>query len=147
MTKLSQATAVAIATAASQVRQDWDHGGILHALRIEADKGTHAEDVFAALAEICRRPDVRTPAFLNQPGSHWKRLSGEGIPRRGDNDVRCDLHPDHVMPCTHRDHLGDMTPEQIAEAAAECRRVAAQAQADAQTRRAEIENRRQEATR
>lgn len=113
MTKLTQATAVAIATAASQVRGDWDHAGILHALRVEADKGTHAEDVFVALARMCRRKDVRTPGFLNQPGSHWDDERGDQVRRRGDHNQPCPAHPDHPMPCTHRDHDGDMTPEDI----------------------------------
>ena len=52
MTKITQAAAVAISTAASQVRPDWDHAGILHAIRIEADRGTPLEDVFIAVANL-----------------------------------------------------------------------------------------------
>lgn len=99
MTKLTQATAVAIATAASQVRGDWDHPGILAALRVEADKGTSAEDVFVAIANLCANPEARTPGLLNKPGSWWTKPAGR-IVRRGDHNVPCPDHPtEHDMPC------------------------------------------------
>ncbi len=112
MTKLTQAAAVAIATAAKQIRPDWDHPGILHALRTEADRGTQAEDVFIALANLCANTEARTPGLLNKPGSWWQKPAGR-IERRGDHNVPCPDHPEHDMP---HDHGGDMTPEQIAEA-------------------------------
>ena len=115
--KLTQAAAVAIATAAKQIRPDWDHPGILHALRTEADRGTQAEDVFIALANLCANRDARTPGLLNKPGAWWTKPSGR-IERRGDHDTPCPDHDDHVYPCKHPDHGGDMTPEQIAAAAA-----------------------------
>jgi hypothetical protein len=117
MTKLTQATAVAMSTAASMVRADWDHPGILHALRIEADRGTHAEDVFVALANLCANREARTPGLLNKPGAWWQKPAGR-IERRGDHNVPCADHPDHDMPCQHDAHRGDMTPEQISAAAA-----------------------------
>ena len=146
MTKLTQSTAVAIATAASQIRGDWDHPGILHALRVEADKGTPAEDVFIALANLCSNREARTPGLLNKPGSWWQKPGGR-IERRGDHNVPCPDHPKYSMPCPAPSHRGDMTPEQVAAAAAECRRIAAAKTDEARAKRAEIETRRQEATR
>lgn len=146
MTKLTQATAVAIATAASQVRGDWDHPGILHALRTEADRGTPTEDVFIAIANLAANPEARTPGLLNKPGSWWQKPAGR-IERRGDHNQTCPDHGNHSMPCTHPDHRGDMTPEDVAAAAAECRRIAAEAKAAAQARRADIETKRQESVR
>lgn len=99
MTRLTQATAVAFATAASQVRPDWDHPGILHALRVEADRGTPAEDVFVALANLCDNRDARTPGLLNKPGSWWTKPAGRVV-RRGDHNVPCPEHDGaHDMPC------------------------------------------------
>jgi hypothetical protein len=114
MTKITQAAAVAIATAAHAIRKDWDHPGILHALRTEADRGTQAEDVFIALANLCANTEARTPGLLNKPGTWWTKPAGR-IERRGDHNVKCPEHPDHDMP---HDHGGDMTPEDIAAAAA-----------------------------
>lgn len=118
--KLTQATAVAIATAASQIRDDWDHPGILHALRVEAERGTPAADVFVALANLARNPHARTPGLLNKPGRHWTTTDGH-IERRGDHNQPCPDHPDQAMPCGHEAHRGDMTPEEIRNAAAAIR--------------------------
>ena len=99
MTKLTQAAAVAISTAAAQIRPEWDHPGILHALRVEADKGTPAEDVFIALANLCSNREARTPGLLNRPGAWWQKPTGR-IERRGDHNVPCPEHPtEHDMPC------------------------------------------------
>lgn len=122
--KLTQAAAVAIATAAKQIRPDWDHPGILHALRTEADRGTHAEDVFIALANLCGNTEARTPGLLNKPGSWWQKPAGR-IERRGDHNVKCPDHPEHDMP---HDHGGD-TPEQIAAGIAAARAALAAAPA------------------
>ena len=98
--KLTQAAAIALATAATQVRPEWQHAGILAALKVEADKGAHVEDVFVALARVCRNRDARTPGFLNTPGPHWDRNDGTRVERRGDHNVPCPDHPDeHDMPC------------------------------------------------
>ena len=143
MTKLTQSTAVAIATAASQIRDDWDHPGILHALRVEADRGTPAQDVFIALANLCANRDARTPGLLNKPGSWWNKPTGR-IERRGDLDVPCPEHPDQPMPCqTCRAERYVPTDEDKAA----WRRELAKAEQAAQERRADIEQRRQEATR
>jgi hypothetical protein len=96
--KLTQATAVAIATAVSQVRPDWDHPGILAALRIEADRGTPDVDVFVAIANLARNREARTPGLLNKPGRHWSTQDGPTV-RRGDLDVACPDHPEHSHPC------------------------------------------------
>ena len=120
---------------------EWDNGGIRAALL--ATEGAPG-DVIAAAALAAGDPKLNYPSE-QALRVHWPKNAT--TQPRVSNDVRCDIHDDHVMPCTHRDHLGDMTPEQIAEAAAECRRAAAQALADAETRRAEIDTKRQEATR
>ncbi len=96
--RLTQATAVAIATAASQLRDDWDHPGILAALRVEAERGTPAAEVNVALANLIRNPHARTPGLLNKPGRHWTSADGH-IERRGDHDQACPDHPEQTHPC------------------------------------------------
>lgn len=60
----------------------------------------------------------------------------------------CGVHPEHeAIGCPSCEAERDMTPEDVAAAAAECRRIAAEAKAAAQARRADIETKRQEATR
>lgn len=133
--KLTQAAAIALATAATQIRPEWQHAGILAALKVEADKGTSAEDVFVALARICRRPDVHTPGFLNTQGTHWTRDDGKRIERRGDHNQPCPDHPgEHDMPCPAP---GDATdPGTRARLAAEVRAaIAAARTTPAQPRR------------
>lgn len=144
--KPTGAQIAAIADTRTQTAQhtgcsEWDNGGIRAALL--ATEGPPA-DVLAAACLAAGDPKLNYPSE-QALRVHWPKNAT--TQPRVSNDVMCIDHRDHVMPCTHRDHIGDMTPEQIAEAAAECKRMAAQAQAEAQTRRAEIENRRQEATR
>ena len=139
MTRITQPAAVAIATAVKQVRPEWDHAGILAAIKAEHDKGSSVEDTFVAIARIARRKDVRTPGFLNQPGSHWDDEKGEQVRRRGDHNQPCPDHPQLAHPCPDPSHQGDMTPKQVAAAAAECKRLAAEATAAARERRAHVE--------
>lgn len=71
---ITRAQAEAIATAVQQVRSDehprWDRPGILAAIE-QASRMGSAADILAALAQLARRADVRTPMLLPKPGPHW----------------------------------------------------------------------------
>jgi len=89
----------------------WDEPGIRAALTAcEGSPGS----VLAAAALAAEDTNLRAPsvpAFRH----HWP-VNATSTPPRHSLDVACIDHPQHDMPCPHRDHAGDMTPEQIAEA-------------------------------
>ena len=90
----------------------WDEAGIRAALTAcEGSPGS----VLAAAALAAEDTNLRAPsvpAFRH----HWSAKASSTPPRHS-LDVACIDHPQHDMPCPHRDHAGDMTLEQIAEAA------------------------------
>lgn len=90
---MTRAQAVAIATAVQQVRPEWDHPGILAALRAAQAHGTPAE-VAAAAFRLAGNLQVRTPGMLAQPGAHWK-APAEGGPTVSVVVTRCPEHPEH----------------------------------------------------
>lgn len=61
----------AIATAVNRCRPDWDHAGILAALRKARELGA-PQAVAAALFRLAENHDLRTPASLADPGRHWQ---------------------------------------------------------------------------
>ena len=89
----------------------WDEAGIRAALTAcEGSPGS----VLAAAALAAEDTNLRAPsvaAFRH----HWSAKASSTPPRHS-LDVACIDHPQHDMPCPHRDHAGDMTLEQIAEA-------------------------------
>ena len=90
---LTRAQEVAIATAVQQLRPDWDHPGIVAALRAAQAHGTPAE-VAAAAFRLAGNLQVRTPGMLAQPGAHWK-APAEGGPTVSVVVTRCGEHPEH----------------------------------------------------
>ena len=115
MTRLTQPMAQRLAEFIHMARGEWNTPGILKALE-QASTTSDALAIARALVNIADDPSVKTPAFLTRPGSHWRTPTGEIPPRRGEHNIPCVDHPDEDMPCPHRDHAGDMTPEQVAEA-------------------------------
>ncbi len=89
----------------------WDEAGIRAALTAcEGSPGS----VLAAAALAAEDTNLRAPsvaAFRH----HWSAKASSTPPRHS-LDVACIDHPQHDMPCPHRDHAGDMTLEQVAEA-------------------------------
>ena len=90
---MTRAQEVAIATAVQQLRPDWDHPGIVAALRAAQAHGTPAE-VAAAAFRLAGDLKVRTPGMLAQPGKHW-RAPAEGGPTVSVVVTRCPEHPEH----------------------------------------------------
>src|SRR5690349_17586979 len=97
---MTEVQAQALATFVARIRPDWDHPGIMAALGKAANLGTPAQ-VARALVNLAENHDLRTPAILAQPGSHWSAPNGERIQIRGTNDVHCHEHPSSVHPCPH----------------------------------------------
>jgi len=90
---LTRAQEVAIATAVQQLRPDWDHPGIVAALRAAQAHGTPAE-VAAAACRLAGDTNTRTPGRLKDPGAHWK-APAEGGPTVSVVVTRCPEHPEH----------------------------------------------------
>ena len=72
-------------------------------------------EVAAAAFALAARADMKTPTLLPERGSWWNKAPEMTGPRIR-HTQKCPEHPQHDMPCPHRDHGGDMTLEQIAEA-------------------------------
>jgi len=90
---MTRAQEVAIATAVQQLRPDWDHPGIVAALRAAQAHGTPAE-VAAAACRLAGDTNTRTPGRLKDPGAHWK-APAEGGPTVSVVVTRCGDHPEH----------------------------------------------------
>lgn len=90
---MTRAQEVAIATAVQQLRPDWDHPGIVAALRAAQAHGTPAE-VAAAACRLAGDTNTRTPGRLKDPGAHWK-APAEGGPTVSVVVTRCPEHPEH----------------------------------------------------
>ena len=90
---MTRAQEVAIATAVQQLRPDWDHPGIVAALRAAQAHGTPAE-VAAAACRLACNLKLRNPGMLAQPGAHW-RAPAEGGPTVSVVVTRCPEHPEH----------------------------------------------------
>ena len=90
---MTRAQEVAIATAVQQLRPDWDHPGIVAALRAAQAHGTPAE-VAAAACRLAGDTNTRTPGRLKDPGAHWK-APAEGGPTVSVVVTRCGEHPEH----------------------------------------------------
>lgn len=119
---------------------EWDKGGIRAALiQTDGPVGT----VMAAAHLAAEDPSLDYPS-ARALAYHWPK-NGRGN-RPAPRWTPCGEHPDQDA-ATCPMHAGDMTPEQIAEAAAEARAVAAEARAAARERQAVIDTKRQEATR
>jgi hypothetical protein len=114
--------------------EPWSTEGVAKALRTTAGS---PGSVLAAAALAAEDPTLRAPsekALL----VHWPKNATTERPTP--RWTPCGEHPEQpASSCTHPSHQSDMTPEQIAAAAAECKRLAAEATAAARERRAHVE--------
>ena len=69
--RITTAQTQALATFVSRIRDDWDHPGIVAAIAKAAPLGTPA-DIGTALCRLAANHEIRTPAILAEPGSHWR---------------------------------------------------------------------------
>lgn len=86
--RISQAQAQALATFVSRIRTDWDHPGIVAAIQRAAAIASPA-DIGVALCRLAANPDLRTPAILPDPGTHWQGTLTGSRPA----PVMCPDHP------------------------------------------------------
>jgi DNA-binding transcriptional regulator YdaS (Cro superfamily) len=93
---MTRAQEVAIATAVQQLRPDWDHPGIVAALRAAQAHGTPAE-VAAAAGRLASNLKLRNPGMLSQPGAHW-RAPAEGGPTVSVVVTRCGVEGHEHLP-------------------------------------------------
>ena len=98
MATMTKVQAQALAAYISRVREDWRPAGIVAALE-KAAPTCDVWDVTNALCQLAADPSVKTPGLLPGPGPHWRKWDGSLPTRRGDNDVPCIDHPEHVHPC------------------------------------------------
>ena len=142
MSSTTRAQAEALATFVRQLRPDWDHPGIVHAIG-----RCHREalsEIAVALIRLAENGQAKTPALLPEPGRHWKRAALDDTPAGPNtrNLDHCPIHPGHerrdCRPC--RDDHGPTLDDQARAAAAdECRGVIAELQRKVRELRAERE--------
>lgn len=70
MMRMTETEAQALAAYLGRVRPDWDHPGIIAALKKAAPLGPSAA-VAAAACRLAENLELRTPAILDKPGAHW----------------------------------------------------------------------------
>lgn len=97
----TKAQAQALAAFITRIREDWDHPGIVAAIQKASTLGS-AADIGVALCRLAGNAELRTPATLADPGTHWR-------------DTRVGKLPPPVT-----------CPEHSAEKAGACRVCAAQ---------------------
>jgi len=68
--RINAAQTQALAAFVSRIRDDWDHPGIVAAIQKAAPLGTPA-DIGTALCRLAANLELRTPAILADPGTHW----------------------------------------------------------------------------
>jgi hypothetical protein len=68
--RITAAQTQALAAFVSRIRDDWDHPGIVAAITKAAPLGTPA-DIGTALCRLAANAELRTPAILADPGTHW----------------------------------------------------------------------------
>jgi hypothetical protein len=142
MSSTTRVQAEALATFVRQLRPDWDHPGIVHAIgRCQREA---LSEIAVALIRLAENGQAKTPALLPEPGRHWTRAALDDTPAGPNtrNLDHCPIHPGHerrdCRPC--RDDHGPTLDDQARAAAAdECRGVIAELQRKVRELRAERE--------
>lgn len=142
MSSTTRVQAEALATFVRQLRPDWDHPGIVHAIG-----RCHREalsEIAVALIRLAENGQAKTPALLPEPGRHWTRAALDDTPAGPNtrNLDHCPIHPGHerrdCRPCRD-DHGPTLDDHARAAAADECRGVIADQQRKVRELRAERE--------
>lgn len=90
MSQISRAEAEALAAFIARARPDWDHPGIVAAIKKAAHCGTPLE-IGVALCIIAKDRSLRTPALLAEKGRHWTQ-DGTPVGPNASNDTPCGIH-------------------------------------------------------
>lgn len=110
---VSRVSAEKLATFVRQLRPDWDHPGIVHAIgRCQREP---LSEIAVALIRLAENGQAKTPALLPEPGRHWMRAAVGDTPAGPNlrNSIPCHVHPDQVMPCPTCRHESE-TAEPVA---------------------------------
>lgn len=86
--RITNAQTQALATFVSRIRDDWDHPGIVAAITKAAPLG-NAADIGTALCRLAANTELRSPALLAEPGSHWRDTTVASLTP----PVMCNDHP------------------------------------------------------
>lgn len=86
---ITEAQTQALAAFVARIRADWDQPGIVAAIRKASTLGNPAE-IGTALCRLAGNRELRTPAMLADPGTHWHdtTVAARVWP------VMCETHPD-----------------------------------------------------
>lgn len=104
----------ALATFVARIRDDWDHPGILASIGKAQHLGSPVQ-VARALLALAENRELRTPAILSYPGSHWADESGAVTPPKKRHTMLCPEHPGKEVPCDRcREGTRPPTPEELA---------------------------------
>ena len=87
--RITRVEAQALAAFVTRIRDDWDQPGIVAAIEKAAPLGAPAA-IGAALCRLAENRDLRTPAMLAEPGTHW---AGTTVAKLAP-PVMCVDHPD-----------------------------------------------------
>jgi hypothetical protein len=89
MMTLTMSQGQALSALLHQIRKDWDLPGINAAVRKAGSIGSYA-DLAVAACRLASNPEIRTPALLSEPGTHWQgTAAGKRIA-----PLMCTDHPD-----------------------------------------------------
>lgn len=98
---VTQAEAQSLAAFIVRIRDDWDHPGVVAAIRKASALGS-AADIGVALCRLAGNRELRTPATLADPGPHWRDTT---VGKR-DLPAMCPEHPaekaGHCRECVSR---------------------------------------------
>jgi len=86
--RITKSEAQALATFVARCRDDWDHPGIVAAIQKAAHLGAPAA-IGAALCRLAENRELRTPAMLAEPGTHWTGTTVAKLPP----PIMCADHP------------------------------------------------------
>ena len=129
--KIDRATAQAFAQAINRIRPDWDVPGI-RAVIERSPRNAALSEILVAAVRLAERPDVRSPGLLLEDGPWWDTAAtGNTRPAWVSQRDLCHVHPGWdrttCQPCA--DERGPtLTPEQVAENAAQLRALIADKQ-------------------
>lgn len=147
MTALDHGTTVAFANAIARLRPTWQVPGIRAAIERAADanRSASASEILRAAINLAENGAINTPALLPEPGPWWDTAAANNArPSWAANRVACPEHPQHSShdcPLCEADRGPELSPEAIAAAAAECKRIADEARQKARAERADLATR------
>jgi len=88
MMHIDHTQATALAAFVGRIRPDWDHPGIVAAIGKARSLGSAAA-IGAALCRLAENRELRTPAMLAEPGTHWSGTTVAKLPP----PIMCAEHP------------------------------------------------------